>query len=646
MIPHEDNGQLASAHRTLAAELLAERCSTGSWTGELSSSPLATATAISALVLAEQSGTCSGLPSYTPGVEPSHIDEIYRGDLSQQLVRSLHWLAQQQNDDGGWGDTDRSQSNVATTMLVQAAFHLTGVPAKYHNLLEQAKQYIDVQGGIVGLKKRYAGDKTFAVPILANCALADLVPWRKVPALPFELTCLPWRWFHRLRMSVVSYALPALVAIGQAKFHHAPPRNPVVRLVRSAARKRSLAMLEAMQPASGGFLEATPLTSFVVMSLASMGLAEHNVVRRGVEFLLTSVRSDGSWPIDTNLATWNSSQAVVALDWNLSSEDHSDEQPSHEAEASLDWLLGCQHQQRDSLAGAGGWAWTDRSGGLPDSDDTSAALLALAAWRRKWPGERVAQIEAAAEAGIAWLINLQNQDGGWPTFCRGWGRLPFDRSCSDISAHALRALHAWRELLKYKPANSLPWGRVDLAIDRGLSYLSAEQQADGSWLPLWFGNQHHPQDANPVVGTAKVLMMCHELGQSTTEMAQRGERWLTEVQYASGGWGAVCDGVTRIDDSQFEESSTCSVEETALALAALATQRQPSKQNTESLRQGSRWLVAAVQQGRHLQPSPIGFYFAKLWYHERLYPLIFATQALAEVRNRAPAEPAPMSVAT
>ena len=49
------------------------------------------------------------------------------------------------------------------------------------------------------------------------------------------------------------------------------------------------------------------------MSLASMGLAQHPIVRRGVEFLLASVRSDASWPIDTNLATWNTTLAMNAL---------------------------------------------------------------------------------------------------------------------------------------------------------------------------------------------------------------------------------------------------------------------------------------------------------------------------------------------
>ncbi|MFO0796557.1 MAG: hypothetical protein U0804_03710 [Gemmataceae bacterium] len=40
------------------------------------------------------------------------------------------------------------------------------------------------------------------------------------------------------------------------------------------------------------------------------------------------------------------------------------------------------------------------------------------------------------------------------------------------------------------------------------------------------------------------------------------------------------------------------------------------------------WLVEAVETGRFREASPIGFYFAKLWYFEKLYPLIFTVAAL------------------
>ena len=101
--------------------------------------------------------------------------------------------------------------------------------------------------------------------------------------------------------------------MGIARHRHRPSRNPLVRAVRHLAEGRTLSVLARIQPANGGFLEATPLTSFVAMSLGASGYAAHPVVRRGVGFLLASARADGSWPIDTNLATWLTTLAVNGL---------------------------------------------------------------------------------------------------------------------------------------------------------------------------------------------------------------------------------------------------------------------------------------------------------------------------------------------
>ncbi len=314
-----DSPRLWTAYESARRDLLAERTTAGHWVGRLADSPLSTATAVSALAMVERRGG---------------LGKEEKTALRRLIVRGLEWLADAQNADGGWGDTDRSYSNIATTMLVRAAFHLTGVPAAHAGLLERAKAYVEREGGIAGLRRRYGRDKTFAVPILTNCALAGLVPWKEVSPLPFELACLPQAWYRFLRLPVVSYAIPALVAIGQARFHHAPPWNPLLRWLRAASVEKSLDVLERMQPASGGFLEATPLTSFVVMSLASIGQADHPVARRGVEFLVRSVREDGTWPIDTNLATWNTTLAINAL--AASGEDV-------EQLSCLDWLLACQN---------------------------------------------------------------------------------------------------------------------------------------------------------------------------------------------------------------------------------------------------------------------------------------------------------------
>ena len=683
---HVDGERLIAARDAVRAELLGDRTVGGHWVGELASSPLATAAAVSALVVAHGNGSLDAA-----SLERTRLQDLVQGDLSELIIESLHWLAERQNEDGGWGDTERGRSNMAATLLVQSAFRLTCVPAKYEGLTDRADEYLAAQGGITAWRKRFGRDKSLTAPVLANAALAGLVPWRQVPVLPFEYVGLPKSWYGYLQLPVVSYAIPVLVAVGQLKFHHDRPRNPLTLMMRLASRKRSLAVIERMQPESGGFLESTPLTAFVVMSLANMDLAQHPIVRRGVEFLLASVRSDASWPIDTNLATWNTTLAMNALagesttanagqvvehiadssretvavgaSWQdtvrgVEVSELSPGVPPHRSDADaldencLDWLLDCQHNETHPYTSAnpGGWAWTDLPGGVPETDDTAGALVALARSRHRYPQLKQHRLQLAARRGVEWLLELQNGDGGWPTFCRGWSMLPFDRSASDLTAHALRALAVWQRLWQTDPRGAaLPAEldkRISTAIDQGLRFLENEQHNDGSFVPLWFGNQYHPEGHNLVYGTARVLITCAELGRLDSDMAQRAARWLLGVQHANGGWGpprsspaTSLANIYRSGTSRAEDAlaSFCSVEETAMAVEALLPLVESNQLCSRAVKNGLKWLVDAVEQGRLRQPSPIGFYFAKLWYHERLYPLVFAASALGQaVRQIAP----------
>lgn len=635
-----DVERLTRAYRSARDELLTRRTPAGHWEGFLASSALATATAVSALSVVRRAGSVAQ-PGHRHGSAPAAGPKS--DNFDRLISRGLTWLVGAQNPDGGWGDTDKSLSNIATTMLVRAALELAGAAVDHPALVERADEYIAALGGVAGLRRRYGRDKTFAVPILTNCALAGLASWPEVSPLPFELACLPQAWYRFLRLPVVSYAIPALVAIGQARFFHRRPRNPLVRRWRGAAVDRSLRVLEQMQPASGGFLEATPLTSFVVMSLASIGQARHPVARRGLKFIIDSARPNGSWPIDTNLATWVTTLSVNAL--------AGDDEASVQASRSLDWLLDCQVQTIHPYTGAapGGWGWSDLSGSVPDADDTPGALLALARFddfegsgfsgRPQGPelpsrpqGPELpdrSRIVEAARLGVGWLLDLQNSDGGWPTFCRGWGKLPFDRSGADLTAHVLRGLAAWREQPslwqgeRRKQAN-----RLDRAIERGFDFLLRQQQPDGSWIPLWFGSQHHPREENPIYGTARVLLAFDALRRCEAPAAVRGRAWLVAQQCGDGGWG-----IAPSSDSASGCGSGSSVEETALAVEGLLAGPQTSHER-RAIERGLAWLVEAVESGRWLDSSPIGFYFAKLWYYEALYPVIFTVSALGRAVRR------------
>jgi squalene-hopene/tetraprenyl-beta-curcumene cyclase len=305
----------------------------------------------------------------------------------------------------------------------------------------------------------------------------------------------------------------------------------VLRLLRNSLRNTAASKLERLQPDNGGFLEATPLTSFVLMNLTAIGEAETCTARRAAEFLRKSVRDDGSWPIDTNLSTWVSTWAVNSL--------QAQQYPfSYEHRTSLkEWLLNQQYQVQHPYTNAapGGWAWTDLPGGVPDADDTPGALLALLAL-----GTVDAQTRFAGELGTRWLLDLQNRDGGIPTFCKGWGALPFDRSGCDLTAHVLRAWVAWLPHLDEGLRSE-----VHQAIPKALAYLIREQRADGTWVPLWFGHQDEPDEQNVLWGTARVVLALRNLRNNglaiATEMLTRGTAAIVSMQQPDGGWAGGFD---------------------------------------------------------------------------------------------------------
>ncbi len=670
---HVDFERVRLAHKTLRAELLAERAADGHWVGELASSPVATAAAVSALVVSHQSNAGAALAAGTE-CSGDAVDSVVQGDLSELLVASIHWLAQQQNEDGGWGDVPDGPSNIAATMLARAAFRFTCVPAKYAGLTDRADQYIAAQNGAAGLRRRFGKDKTLTAPILATCALAGLVPWRQVPTLAYELICLPQRWHRRLRLSVASYALASQVAVGMVKFHHDPPRNPIEFRTRGWARTHSLGILRQMQPPDGGFAEVVPQTAFIVMCLAASGLQDHPIVQQGIEFLLSAVRADASWPVITNLATWNTSLALGGLSLpppaprrrplvvhgrqeNESAAEPSDDDRPLVDQRCADWLLDAQRMEVRPLTGAraGGWGWTDAPGALPETDDTAAALYALARLREHMPHLRRERIEQAARQGVRWLVEQQNSDGGWSMFARDWGVSPLDRSATDLTAHALRALAAWERHwdIRQQPVRSAHHHGTDklhtsTAIRRGFAFLKTQQREDGSFVPLRFGNLHFADERNLVYGTSRVVAACAELGMLETELAQRAARWLVGAQHVGGGWGPPRNSLEASGSFQYGGSSWrakdalaqyCTVEETALAADALFPLVDMNDLFARAVEKGLAWLVDAVEQDRHRQSTPIGLHFARLWYDERLYPLLFASTALSRVVERLLAAP-------
>ena len=90
----------------------------GHWRGELSSSALSTATAVTALAVVDAA---------------AHRPLIDGG---------LEWLAANANADGGWGDTVVSASNISTTLLGWSAFAAGGGGARFDGAVSAAEHWL------------------------------------------------------------------------------------------------------------------------------------------------------------------------------------------------------------------------------------------------------------------------------------------------------------------------------------------------------------------------------------------------------------------------------------------------------------------------------------------------------------------------
>lgn len=580
----------------LLKQLRSELNEAGFWSGKLSSSALATAVSIVTFKLNNEN------PDRT------------------LIKHGLEWLFTNTNSDGGFGDTPESKSNVSTSLLCYAAIsycgdanaHRSTALSRLENYLSHQK--IDLKKGDItaSILAYYGHDYTFSVPILSMliiCGVLDEKASRKIPQLPFELSLLPAAWYSRFNLHVVSYAIPALIAVGIFIFRKRRFHNPVMAWIRNKSIQPALRKLEKIAPQSGGFLEAVPLTAFVNMCLLSCGLNENNVIKKGLAFLRNLQRPDGSWPIDADLSTWVTTLSIKAIGNQMTNQF-----TNFETDKLTAHLKAIQYKEEHPFnqAQPGGWGWTNLSGSVPDVDDTSGAIIALLTIYKS-----DIELDEVIINGCKWLVSLQNKDGGYPTFCKGWGRLPFDSSCADLTGHALLALTKSLNTLGEKMPHDLK-NSISVCISRSFGFLWKAQDDDGSWIPLWFGSQHTADKQNPVYGTAKVTIYLSDslmydilddnLKNNIWKMLSNARHYLREQQNKNGSWGSEIGMPGTIEESSLAVSALIGVDEDAVL-------------------KGFAWLQKESDDNG-LRPNPIGLYFAMLWYDERLYPLIYYVEAL------------------
>jgi squalene-hopene/tetraprenyl-beta-curcumene cyclase len=593
--------------KSLRQDLLDRQSPGGLWRGDLSASAISTSTAVFAL---------------------SVID---KDRYAAYIEAGVKWLCTTMLPDGCWGDTPESKANMTATLLSYAAlFSLNAAPEETKTYLSKHFGNADDEQIVKGVLKYYGKDLTFSLPILVMCASAGVITrWDAIPHLPFELAVLPQRFFRFLNLPVVSYAIPALIAVGILR--HRKGKKTIFYPLRDAFVKKSLKVLTQLQPVNGGFLEAAPLTAFVSMCMACAGYKAHPVTRKAAAFLTDTVRANGAWPIDTDLAGWLTALSVKALGSDIP-----------DGERLLETVRMNTFTSRHPFTGAhpGGWGWSDLPGAAPDADDTAGSLIALHILRKD-----NRHIPEAAK-GIEWLLNLQNKDGGMPTFCKGWGRLPFDRSSPDISAHSLAAFDLWYDALPGKLQQ-----KCRKSAHRLLRWMEKTQAANGSWTPLWFGDQDEENEQSPVYGTAvAVEYLSMSRHPSAARMTEKGIGYLLPAQNDDGGWGGAKGLPSKVtftarvlsalshtagDMDDRSENVSCNSGVTGCNIRAKEGCNISAKEIcSDAIVKGIDFLYRRFKEGTLNNAEPVGLYFARLWYSEELYNITFVLNALRQIQNR------------
>jgi squalene-hopene/tetraprenyl-beta-curcumene cyclase len=210
---------------------------------------------------------------------------------------------------------------------------------------------------------------------------------------------------------------------------------------------------------------------------------------------------------------------------------------------------------------------------------------------------------------------MQSSDGGWGAFDADNRRslvrdLPFcdfgeviDPPSADVTAHVLELLAAV--------------GRAsDEPARRGLAWLLAAQERDGSWFGRW--------GVNHVYGTGAAVPALIAAGiPAGDERMRRAVRWLEAHQNADGGWGEDCRSY---DDPAWLGRGASTASQTAWALLAL----DAAGERSLAVRRGVRWLVETqTPDGTWDEPHFTGTGFPSDFYiNYHLYRLVFPLMAL------------------
>jgi squalene-hopene/tetraprenyl-beta-curcumene cyclase len=581
----------------------------------------------------------------------------YIGAVDHALERRLMArMRETQRPDGGWAlDEGPAPSHLSISIQAYFAAKLAGAPAG-EPWMRRACEFIRRGGGV---------EKANIITKI-HLALFGEWSWKGVPAMPLSVLYMPkGTAFNIYEMSYWARVctVPLLILYHKKKQYPTPPEAAIDELyltpraevrhglraraptlswrnffqqadramkawerlrVRWGYRERACAkavkwVLEH-QDEDGGWGGIFPGITHSIMALHALGYPnEAAPIRKGMAWVEAhSITEGGTTRLTcTDSPVWDTAWAVIALSKAGYGRDHpivrgaTDWLYSKQIRRRGDWAVKCPHVP------AGGWAFQFFNDFYPDTDDSSAVLMALLNSHYRDDEKK----KESFDLGLKWLLGLQNEDGGWGAFEKGvdneiWNEIPFndaknmlDPSTADVTGRCLEVL------------GKLGYPRSHRAVARAIRWLKRAQEPDGSWWGRW--------GVNYIYGTWSALAALRAVKEPLHSPAMtRGAAWLAGVQNADGGWGESCRSY---EGGPAGAGRSCA-SQTAWAIMGLLA---AGKGAEEGCRRGAEWLLrhqneaGTWDEGAFTGTGFPGVFYLRYHYYRAYFPLL----ALARYRE-------------
>jgi squalene-hopene/tetraprenyl-beta-curcumene cyclase len=538
------------------------------------------------------------------------LDEIDAG-LEAKIANHLR---ARQAGHGGWPLYQNGELDLSCTIKAYYALKLAGDdPMAAH--MQRARTAILARGGAA---------KANVFTRIALALFAQL-PWRGVPYIPVEIMLLP-RWFP-FHLDKVSYwSRTVMVPLFILCMHKPQAKNPrkvdirelftvppeferhyfrregmlakaflffdrlgrladplIPNWMRERATRRAEQWILDRLNGEDGLGAIFPAMVNALEAMVVLGYPKDHpqrvAAKRALQNLLV-VGPSSAYCQPCVSPIWDTALACLAM------QEAGDEPARAAADRALDWLQSKQlldepgdwRVKRPKLKG-GGWAFQFANGYYPDLDDTAVVVWAMHNSRDS------ARYSESVRRALDWLVGMQSRDGGFAAFdadntCYYLNKIPFadhgallDPPSSDVTARVVTAL-----ALIGRPQDAA-------ALQRAISYLRAQQEADGSWFGRW--------GTNYVYGTWSVLMALAQAHVAPSDPAiQRAVAWLKRRQNADGGWGESNDSYAQQPQARAADSMGSTAFQTAWALLGLLSAGEAA---SDAVRRGAEFLMRTRQ---------------------------------------------------